>query len=223
MAENFEMEKQLQESGQLMVREACSLTIESDQDYENAGKILVEIKTRIKAVTDYWSPLKKSASEAHKALCAREKEMLKPLTSAESIIKGTMISYQREAEKKRLQEAEEIRRKQQEETDRLLADAVRAQEDGDDLSAQINLQMAQMVNEMAPVSVATAPKAAGTSVKKVWKARVLNPEAVPAYVNGMEIRQIDMAALNRIAKMSNGKMTIPGVEFYEDAVMAVRS
>ena len=219
-----EQEKQLEENGQLMVRQAEELTVKTDEDYASAGKVLVEIKTRIKQVQDYWSPLKKNASEAHKALCNREKEMLQPLKDAETVIKKTMLAYTTEVERKRRAEEEEIRRRQQEEAERLLADAVQAQESGDEMSAQMNLAMAQMVNEMTPMDVSSpAPKASGTSIKNVWKARVTNPTAVPAYINGMEIRQIDMAALNRIAKMSNGKMTISGVEFYEDSVMAVRT
>lgn len=217
-------EKTLKEAGTLMIREASGLSIQSDADYEDAGKVLVEIKTRMKQVSDYWSPLKKNASEAHKALCAREKEMLDPLKKAEDIIKKTMVSYQQEAQRRRAAEEAEARRRQQEEADRLLADAVQAQEAGDEMSAQISLAMAQMVNEMEPVAAETAaPKATGTTMKKTWKARVVNPMEVPAYINGMEIRTIDMGALNRLAKMSGGKMTIPGVEFYEDVTMAVRT
>ena len=100
-----EQEKQLEENGQLMVRQAEELTVKTDEDYASAGKVLVEIKTRIKQVQDYWSPLKKNASEAHKALCNREKEMLQPLKDAETVIKKTMLAYTTEVERKRRAEA----------------------------------------------------------------------------------------------------------------------
>ncbi len=216
-------ENELKESNALVVQEATELSIQSPEDYENAGKILVDIKAKMKQVKNYWAEPKKSAKLAHDQICEREKTMLKPLTDAEAIIKKTMLAYQTAVEKARKQELLEARRRQQEEADRLLADAVKAQESGDEYATQMNLAMAQMVNEMAPIDTMEMPTAKGTSIKTTWKARVVNPALVPAYVNGMEIREISMSALNRIAKMSEGQMKIDGVEFYLDSMMSVRA
>ncbi|MBQ7372514.1 MAG: hypothetical protein IJW67_11675 [Blautia sp.] len=218
-----EQEKNLMVSGQLMVKEATELSISNSEEYEAAGKILVDIKTKMKKVKDYWAEPKRVAKAAHTQLCDREKEMLQPLTDAEAIIKKSMMTYQQAVEKARLAEIEEAKRRQQKEADRMLEKAIQAQTEGNDIDAEINLAMAQMVSDMKPIDITEAPKAQGTSIRKTWKARVTDPAKVPAYVNGIEIRKIDLTALNRLAKMSSGQLQIEGVEFYEESSMSVRT
>jgi len=217
------MEQQLQTTGKQMVDRAKSVVINTYEDYENAGKFLVEIKSRMKVVKDYWKKPKADAAAAHKTICDREKEMLKPLTDAEAAIKKTMVAYQAAVEKARREAEEEARRRQQEETDRLLAQAIAAQENGNEQDAAINMAMAQMVEEMNPAQGISKPTAAGTSIRKTWKARVIDPKLVPAYVSGIEVREIKISKLNELAKMTNGTLEIPGVEFYVDQQLSVRA
>ena len=68
-----------------------------------------------------------------------------------------------------------------------------------------------------------APTAQGTSIRKTWKAKLVDEKLVPAYFNGMELRSINMAVLNSLAKTTKGTMQIPGVTFYEDASLSVRT
>ena len=216
------VEQKLQSSGQLMVEQARNMTISSHEDYEQAGKALVEIKTRMKQVKDYWKKPKADAAAAHKTICDREKEMLTPLTEAETIIKKTMVTYTEAVEKARREAEEAARKRQQEETDRLLAQALKAEEEGDDQGAAVNMAMAQMIDDMKPAQGIAKPTAAGTNIRKTWKARVTDPKVVPAYVNGIEIREISMSALNNLAKMTSGTLEIPGVEFFLESTLAVR-
>ena len=62
----------------------------------------------------------------------------------------------------------------------------------------------------------------GVSVRTTWKARVTDPKKVPAYFNGYELREINMTALNGLARQYEGGLDIPGVEFYRDSTMSVR-
>lgn len=82
-AKDKALEHQLETSGQLTIKEAMSLNIESQKDYEQAGKFLVEIKTRAKQVKDYWAQPKTAAKNAHQTIVDREKAMLAPLMEAE--------------------------------------------------------------------------------------------------------------------------------------------
>ena len=84
------------------------------------------------------------------------------------------------------------------------------------------MAMAEMVSDMAAPPIIEAPKATGISTRKAWKARVVDPSKVPAYVNGMEIRTINMSALNNIARMTKGSAAIPGVEFFEETSIGAR-
>ena len=217
------IENQLESSGNLMVAEARQMTIESQNDYDNAGRFLVEIKTRAKQVKDYWAKPKSDAKAAHQTICDREKEMLRPLADAEAIVKQSMVKYQAAVEQARREAEEAARKLQQEEADRLLEQAIAAEQNGNDRDAAVNMAMAQMVIDMAATPVVATPKAAGISVRKTWKTRITDPTIVPAYANGLEIREIKMSALNTIAKMTNGTASIPGVEFYEESSIAASS
>ena len=132
MESTVTVEKQLQESGTAMIERAKTMVITSHDDYEEAGKALVEIKTRMKQVTDYWKEPKAQAASAHKTICNKEKEMLSPLNEAEKIIKNAMVLYQSAVEKARREAEEEARRQKQAEAERLLAEAMKAEEKGDD-------------------------------------------------------------------------------------------
>ena len=103
-------------------------------------------------------------------------------------------------------------------------EAAEAEQAGDVHGAAISMAMAEMVEDMkAPALVAEPAKAAGTTVSKRWKARVVDEAAVPAYVNGMELRKINQAALDALARMSKGEASIPGVEFYQDTTISVKA
>lgn len=85
------VERQLAASGLTTIAKAKSLAVESQQDYEEAGKFLVEIKTRMKQVKDYWAQPKAAAKAAHQSIIDREKTMLAPLAEAEHVVKGSML------------------------------------------------------------------------------------------------------------------------------------
>lgn len=216
------IEDRLTLAGQETVAHAKALTIENDEVYQEAGAYLRVIKTQSKEITEYWSAPKSRAMEAHREIVAKEKAMLQPLTEAETIIKRSMSAYQQAVEAKRRAEEAELRRKQQEERDRLLAEAADAEENGDVLTAETTMIIAEMVEDIKPVVVSSAPKAAGISTRKTWKARIVDENAVPVVANGITIRPIDMSALNKLAVLTKGTGTIPGVEFYEDVTLAVR-
>lgn len=217
------IEEQLEESGAAAVQTAKEFKIASQDDYKRGAQYLNFIKSRSKQIVAYWKPAKEAAGKAHKDLVAKEKQMLKPLKEAEAIIKKTMLDYQ-EAVKKARREAEaEARRRQQEEAMRLFDEAAQAEEKGDDQAAAINMAMAEMVSEMPVAPAVQAPSAAGTSVKKAWKAKVIDPAIVPAYFKDFEIRTISQPALNVIAKLTKGTAEIPGVEFYQESSLSVRT
>lgn len=223
MENSMEIEKKLESSGLMMVQQAREMRITSHADYENAAKVLVDIKTRVKQVKDYWKKPKADAASAHRTLCDRENEMLRPLSEAEKIIKNSMVVYQAAIEAERRKAEEEARRRKQEEVDRLLAESMKAEEKGNAVDAATNMAMAQMIDDMPSNVEVVAPKASGTSIRKTWKARVVDPKLVPAYISGIEVREIKMSALNQIAKMTNGTLDVPGVEWYEEQTVSVRT
>lgn len=220
--ESQNLETKLMSIGNLLVEQANNVTINNQAEYEAAAGVLVEIKARIKQVRDYWSKPKSNAKAAHQEICDREKAMIAPLNKAEIIIKNSMVGYQAAVEKARLEAEENMRKIRMQESERLLNEAAEYDANGNSVDAATTLAMAQMIEEMPATNTVSAPKAAGTSVRRTWKARVIDPAIVPAYANGIEIREIKLTALNSIAKMTSGTAAIPGVEFYEDVSIIAR-
>ena len=196
------------------------MRIGNAREYEDAAAFLVEIKKRSKQMKEYWKPSKDAAKAAHARICEQEKAMLAPMERAEKTIKAGMARYQTaEAEARR-----KAVKRQQIERDRLMNEAAEAEQAGDMHGAAISMAMAEMVEDMkASVLVAEPAKAVGTTVSKRWKARVVDEAAVPAYVNGMELRKINQTALDALARMSKGETSIPGVEFYQDTTISVKA
>lgn len=52
------------------------MVISSEDDFEEAAKIGLAIKAQAKKVAEFFAPMKKRASDAHKEICNREKMML---------------------------------------------------------------------------------------------------------------------------------------------------
>lgn len=198
------IEQRMEQESALMVKRVTGLTITNDDDYSRGGDILKDIKARIKAVKDYWKAPKAAAQAAHKTLVDREKQMLKPLEDAEATVKKIMLAYTTEQQRKR-----------QEEQARLAALAAQAEQQGDADGAAFMREMSAAVEPVQPTG--------GVSVRTTWKARVTDPKKVPAYFNGYELREINMTALNGLARQYEGGLDIPGVEFYQDETLTVRS
>ena len=220
--ESIEIERRLNEAGALTVAQANSIVIQNDAQYAGAAELLKQVKSRANEVKAYWKEPKENASKAHKALCEKEKQMLEPLTQAEGIIKKSMLVYQQEVDRKRRQAEEEARRRAQEEAERLLSEAIKAEQEGKAAEAETAMNLAQTI-DAAPVHTnIVQPKASGIHTTKRWKARVTDPQKVPAYANGIEIRTISMSALDSIARMTKGTCEIPGVEFFEEESLSAR-
>lgn len=213
-------ELEQKQTGISTVEMAHSMTVETQLDYNNAAEVCKDIKWKAKQIEEYWKPLKEKAHAAWKDICGKEKQFLNPLSEAENAIKGKMASFQRaKMEQERLLKEEQERFRKEEEA-RLLALAVKAEEEGKDEHGEYLVEMAQAVH-IAKFEQPKKVKTEGTAVKTVWKARVVNPVLVPVSIAGVLIRPIDEKALNNLAKVSKGNMEIPGVEFYEDVQIAV--
>lgn len=66
------------------------------------------------------------------------------------------------------------------------------------------------------------PDLKGTHIRKIWKARIVDESIVPINYGKMCIREINMSKLNDIAKYTEGKAEIEGVEFYQEETVVVR-
>ena len=215
-------ETKQQEESSLAVIKANGTTITDNASFEVAGEWLKDLKTYVKKVEQYWKPVKDSAYKAWKAVCAKENAILNPLGKAETIVKRKMSAYQREQEAKEAAIRAEAERLKREETERLLKEAQEKEAAGDAFGADIAMAQAEVIESSAPVAEIQHVKVQGIGGHKVWKARIVDDTKVPVSVAGVVFRPVDESALNKFAKLTDGKTPIPGVEFYQDIVVSVR-
>ncbi len=214
-------EIEVKQQATTLEQQAQDYQIATNDDYEQGAEFLKRVKGTEKEVKSYWKPAKDAAAKAHKEICQKEKAMLSICESAEKILKGKMLSYSQKVEADRRAAEEAARKAAQEESDRLLAEAAKAEKSGDSASATVNMAMAEQMENVKPAVQVAAPKVQGVSTKKVWKVRVNDEKAVPAYANGICIRPIDERALLQLRKL-NPNVEIPGCEFFQTEQLAVR-
>lgn len=213
----------IQDEQKSILEQIQEITINNEEDNVKAGNFLKQIKPVIKNIKEYWKPLKESAKKAHSNLCSKEKEMLEPLEQAEIQIKAKMSVYITEQEEKARREQEALRKAQQEEALRQLAEAEKLKAEGKEMEAQIQEEMAYAIDEVKTVVEPTIQKQEGISYMTDYSIVIVDANKVPTYVNGIEIRPIDVQAIKKLAKASKGQIQIEGIKILEKKVMKVRT
>lgn len=217
------IENEQKSSAMKILEQARYLNITSAADYEAAAEFTKQVKALSKRIKDYWAPLKKAARDAWQSLVDREKELLKPLEQAEAEVKTKMAAYQRKVQEEERAARELAEKLKREEAERLLAEAAKAAEQGNEMESEILLAQAEIMEASQPAVQMQTPKATGVSTRTLYRARIIDESKVPVEVAGVVIRPVDLAAINKLAQASKGRIQIPGVEVYEEKSVAVRA
>ena len=203
---------------------AKTLVVLDDNDYKTAGEFGVQLKTKMAEVTEFFAPMKKAAHEAHKNVCDREKQMIAPLKSAEAILKKTMGDYVTKKERERREAEEKARQLAREETERKLAEAERAERNGDKKASEAALLDAEISDTASRnISITSQqPVAKGVSATKSWEIKGVDVSKVPDTIAGVIIRPVDEKAVLKLIKASKGTIKIPGITYEEVSKMSFR-
>jgi hypothetical protein len=209
-------------------QQAYAVKVRDKESYDSAGALALCIKDMTKQVQDYWKPIKDKAHAAHKEICNRETELLKPLKDAAGLIDTQRRAWlaeqeriRQEAERKARAIAEEAARK---ERARIEAQARKAAEKGKaDKAAELIEKAAEVV--AAPVFVApTIDK----NVRKDIAVQVTDLKALCAAIGAgfvpCTVIDIKPAALKTWAKsmqIKNGQ--VPGIVITETIAPINRS
>ena len=214
--ENSELS--IEVKGKIDELEALSLQkVETAEQFEAAGQAILNVAATEKNVVDFFEPLRIATYNAYQAVLEKKKPFVDRLASIRKGLNKGRSDYKLELERQERirqeqlrKEAEEIARKEQE---KILAQAVKAEESGNAVKAETLVTKAA---EVRPVTFITPayipPKTSGVADTENWTAEVESPDLVPIKINGFMLRPIDQAMLNRIAKNSKGQTQIPGVK-----------
>lgn len=225
-----EYELAVQQQTNDLAASALSLTISTPAAHVSGQELIIAIGSMKKQVTEFFAPMKTAAHAAHKAVCDRENQTLKPLLDAQKELSSKLVAFERQVEADRRAEQERLRIEAQakadaeakEEAERLaLEDAVELEAAGDVAGAEAVLSNpAPIAPRYVPAPVVASPitRIAGAVGKEVWKARVVNPALVPR-----EWLIVDEAGLNKHAANRKSMAVVPGVEFYPESSVHGRS
>lgn len=204
--------------------QAGQITIVSQSDYNSAAEFGRLIKQKSSQIIDFFAPMKKAAHEAHQNICAREKEMLAPLISAEKTVKQVMGDYVMEQERRRREEEERLKRLAEAETDKKLKEAMELEACGKKEEAEAALVEADIVDSASRNVYVEAQKikADGTSSSIDWEITAVDGNMVPVDFAGMCIRPVDTKAILKLIRASKGQIKIPGIQYKSVAKLSFR-
>lgn len=204
--------------------QARRLAITSPDTYARAAEFLKIVKALRGKVAETFDAHITRAFQAHRALTAEKQKAEAPLTEAETVVKRAMVEYD-QAERRRQQEAQRKadeaarRRAEDEQLARAAAMETEAHEFGDvALAEQATAVLETPVHAVAPTVEKQTPKVSGVSMRDNWKYRVTNPALVPR-----EYLMLDESKIGRVVKAMKDATTIPGVEVFNDPIVASRA
>ena len=196
----------------LIVRKADKIKVVDQKSFSVAEKMLVTVKDFIKGVNDLFDPPIKKAHEAHRAMIAAKKEVADPLLNAERSLKSSLKAYLMEEARAR-HEAEEKRKFEQE---ALLAKLEKERDDGDTKLAEETFDKIEEIHEES-LKVEETPQMVGVTKKTLIRWKVSDLDLVPR-----DLLTVDKPKVDEIVKRMKMNASIPGIEVYEDLVIATK-
>ena len=160
-------------------------------------------------VVEYFHPIKSMAYTLHKALCAKESAMLKPIDTSDRLIAAAMSAYKADQDRaRRDRERAEQDRRQRELDAAALAEAATLESYGDHALAAAVVEDAitappVVVVERDPV------KDTGAKFRTVWRWRVHDASVVPR-----EFLTLDDTKIGAYVRAMKSSGAIAGIDIY---------
>ena len=195
-----------------------ALVIQTVEGRNDAIAAIKTVKERRCGIVAFFADTKQKAHTAWKAIVSQESSFTDTLDAVESSVKRAVLVFDRAQEQQRSEEQGRLQKAANEaaqrERDRLAKEAERLKTPA---LKQERLAMAQAVVAPVVTLAPVAPRVEGVQTRKTWKARVVDAALVPR-----EFLTVNQAALDAFAKAVKGATPVAGVEFYEDATLAIR-
>lgn len=220
---------------------AQAYVVADQESYDLAGQKVRQIAGAAKRLEERRLAITRPMDAAKASVMDLFRKPLERFAEARRIVEGKMIAHQRaEQEKARAREAEQ-RRLAEEAARKAGAEALQRAEEaeaaGDTAGSEKALAEAVAPPPPAPVVPhAAAPKAAGTSLRSVWKAECTDFESLLCHAVGISkehlskhanpialaLLKVDETVLGQQARALKDSLVLPGVRVWDDAKIAAR-
>lgn len=208
-----------------VARQSYAIITTADQ-CEAAGEDLRSIKSKQKALEDARTTITKPLLEAQRAVNALFKKPQDTLAEAERIVKRAILIYQDGEERKRREAEAAAAEAARKEREKLEAQAAKAAAAGKTEKAEALAATAAAIPERIEVHSA-APQLGGVSNRSTWRAEVTDKAALVAYVAAhpewLHLVDVNMPALNGLARSQKSALALPGVKAVEEKQLAARA
>lgn len=190
---------------------------------ELAGEELRAIKTRAAALEEQRKAITKPMDDAKKAVMDLFRGPVDLLARAEGILKGKLLAYQQEEQRKATEARQAAERAAQAERDRLAAEAAQLAAQGRAGEAMVKEQVASMI-VAAPPAVAEPVKVAGVSTRTSVEFEVVDLLALVKAVGErpelLSLVAVDSVKLRAYVRGLGTACNLPGVRVYEKQSLA---
>lgn len=210
------------------------IVVRSQEEYAAAAEHLKTIKAFQRRVTEWFAPLKKKASDTHRALCEQERKVLQPSVQDEQRIKRALVAYTDEQERKRREEQERLRQQAREREEAARLEQAAALEREAKATGNVTFQEAAEQLLEAPIPVAAIepvtpppPKVEGLSYRETYRAEVVDlmtlVKAVAAGQQPIGLLAANQSALDGMARSLKQSFAVPGVRLVCDKTPVTRT
>lgn len=204
-----------------MQEETQAIQVRTHAEAEAASALRNAIKEGIDQITKKLAPSKKRAHEAHRAICALEKELLAPWQAAEVAVAGKIASWHQEEERKRREAQRQAEKEERERREREALEAAEAaQAAGDREAADAILEEATTAPVHAPPPPPT-PTVAGTSFRQGWEFEIVKPDLLKRDFLMADEKAI-RAAVNRMGTSAHRVVGPGALRIYRKTTVARR-
>ncbi len=215
-------ELEIKEKSTAIYQISQEVSIQNQSDLKRATEVLKGVKNHRAKIIEYWKTAKESTKKAYQEIVSKEKQMLGICDKVEKNLKSEILSYKSTQERNALKLSAEAEQYRNQEVEKLLNESIEAQESGDEETAKSKLRQAEMIENLESFTSKIFQSSSGITTQKRWQCRITDNKLVPAFFNGVEIREINTKKLLELRKV-NPEIKIPGVEFYQSENIAIRN
>lgn len=190
--------KQFVQETQVLAQASLGFKIKTNVSYTLAAEELKRIKGAAKQLEELRTSITKPMDEAKRAVMDLFREPATWLENAETSIKGEMLAYRAELDRREREAARVAEEAARAERERIALEAARAAEEGRHEDARA---AAERICEVVPVIQPMRPKpiVAGQREVELWQFEVIDPAKVKP-----EFMIVDMQKLGKLVRSLKG-------------------
>jgi len=204
---------ELKAKGTAIEARAAEIVINSNEDYEYAGQVKIEIKAERDRIMDKPLGAQADANRVKRFLDDVVRMVRAPFDRAEETVDVKMTGWRRKIEEKRQEEQRKADAKAREEAQKKRDAEIEAAKKLGDKEGAKNLKQAPVTYTPPPPKTVAPPKIKGVTIRRVWDYQVTDENKIPR-----KYFVLDHSAIGKVVRALGANAGIPGITPFEKEV-----